>query len=187
VEYIMPENISEIPRETIDGDPITLGSYKGSVLLIVNVASKCGLTPQYEGLQKLYSEKRDEGLEILAFPANDFHGQEPGSEAEIKEFCSSTYNTSFPMFAKISVIGPTKHRLYQRLTAAQPEAEGGETMRDNLRGYGIEPNSTPEVLWNFEKFLVDRDGRVAARFAPDITADDPRLRTAVDQALTRGL
>ncbi len=179
----MTQSIFDIALNTIDGTPTTLGAYKGKVLLVVNVASKCGLTPQYEGLQKLYAEKHDKGLEVLGFPANNFRGQEPGGEAEIKEFCATNYQVTFPMFQKISVQGEDKHPLYQALTAAKPDAEGGETMRDNLKKYGIDPAPKPEILWNFEKFLIGKDGRVVGRFTPDTTADDPKLRSAVDAAL----
>jgi glutathione peroxidase len=175
--------IYDIPLKDIDGTATSLAAYKDKVLLVVNVASKCGLTPQYEGLQKLYAEKHDAGLEVLGFPANDFMAQEPGTEAEIASFCSTKYDVSFPLFSKISVVGEAKHPLYAALTAAQPVAEGGETMRKNLEGYGVKPNPAPEVLWNFEKFLVGRDGAVIARFTPDVTADDPRLVAAVDAAL----
>jgi glutathione peroxidase len=179
----MTQNIYDIPLTTIDGAPSSLGDYKGKVLLVVNVASKCGLTPQYAGLQKLYSEKHGQGLEVLGFPANNFRGQEPGTEGEIKDFCSTTYDVTFPLFSKISVEGADKHPLYQALTAAQPEAEGGDTMRDRLKGYGMEPSPKPEVLWNFEKFLIGKDGKVVGRFTPDTAADDPKLVSAVDAAL----
>jgi glutathione peroxidase len=179
----MTQSVYDIPVKTIDGAPSSLGEYKGKVLLVVNVASKCGLTPQYEGLQKLYSQKHGQGLEVLGFPANNFRGQEPGTEAEIKDFCSSTYDVKFPLFGKISVVGEDKHPLYRALTAAQPEAEGGDTMRDRLKGFGMEPTPKPEVLWNFEKFLIGKDGTVIGRFTPDTTADDPKLVAAVDAAL----
>jgi glutathione peroxidase len=181
----MTGTIYDIPLKDIDGEPTTLGQYKGEVLLVVNVASKCGLTPQYEGLQKLYAEKHAAGLEVLGFPANDFKGQEPGTEAEIASFCSTKYDVEFPLFSKISVVGPTQHPLYKSLTAAQPKAEGGDTMRKNLVGYGITPNPEPEVLWNFEKFVIGRDGAVVGRFTPDVTADDPRLVAALDAALAK--
>ena len=179
----MTNALQNILLTTIDGTVATLGDYAGKVLLLVNVASKCGLTPQYEGLEKLYREKKDAGLEVLGFPANNFNGQEPGSEDEIRQFCSLTYDVTFPMFAKISVAGADVHPLYQQLVAAQPVATGEGPMREKLVGFGIEPNPAPGILWNFEKFLVGRDGRVVARFAPDVTADDPRLRAAIDAAL----
>jgi glutathione peroxidase len=179
----MAETVYDIPVKTIDGKDTSLAAYKGKVLLVVNVASKCGLTPQYEGLQNLYKSKHEEGLEILGFPANNFMGQEPGTEAEIATFCSTKYNVEFPLFAKISVAGADKHPLYQALTEAKPHAEGGETMRKNLVGYGITPEPEPEILWNFEKFVVGRDGTVVGRFTPDTTADDPKLVAALDAAL----
>ncbi|HYP62597.1 MAG TPA: glutathione peroxidase [Acidocella sp.] len=180
----MTTAISDIPLKTITGEPAKLGDYEGKVLLVVNVASKCGLTPQYEGLQKLYDEKKDAGLEILGFPANDFRGQEPGTNEEIASFCSTNYNVSFPLFSKIEVTGEHIHPLYSALIAAQPEAAGGSAFRDRLTGFGMTPNPAPGILWNFEKFVVGRDGQVIGRFTPDTTADDPNLRAALDKALT---
>lgn len=181
----MTESIQTIALTTIDGQPATLGDYAGKVLLVVNVASKCGLTPQYEGLAQLYRARKDAGLEVLGFPANDFKGQEPGSEAEIQQFCQLTYDVTFPMFSKIAVTGEGIHPLYAQLVAAQPQATGDGPMREKLAGFGIEPNPAPGVLWNFEKFLIGRDGKVAGRFAPDVTAADPRLLAAIDAALAQ--
>jgi glutathione peroxidase len=177
--------IKDIPLTRIDGAPDTLGAHKGKVLLIVNVASKCGLTPQYEGLEKLFETKRAQGLEVLGFPANDFRAQEPGSNSEIAEFCKATYGVKFPLFSKISVVGSQKHPLYAELTKAQPAATGEGPMRERLAGYKIETNPAPEVLWNFEKFVVSRRGEVVARFAPDVAADDPRLVRALDAELAK--
>lgn len=179
----MSQSIQDIPLTTIDGAASSLADYRGRVLLVVNTASKCGLTPQYEGLEKLYREKKGAGLEVLGFPANNFNGQEPGSEEEIKSFCALNFDVSFPMFAKISVAGADIHPLYQALTAAQPAAIGEGPMRERLEGFGIATNPAPAVLWNFEKFLVGKDGAVLARFAPDVAADDARLREAIDTAL----
>ncbi|MGH8783086.1 glutathione peroxidase [Paraburkholderia sp.] len=179
----MTDAIYDIPVRSIDGADLTLGQFKGKALLVVNVASKCGLTPQYEGLEALYEQKRAAGLEVLAFPANDFKGQEPGSDEEIKDFCSTKYDVTFPLFSKITVVGEQQHPLYRALTAAQPAASGDGPFRERLKGYGIAPNPVPDVLWNFEKFLVSRDGRVVGRFAPDVTADDPRLLEAIDAQL----
>jgi len=176
-------SIQDTSLTTIDGQPSSLADYQGKVLLLVNVASKCGLTPQYEGLQALYAEKHAQGLEVLGFPANNFLGQEPGSEAEIQQFCQLTYDVSFPMFAKISVAGEDTHPLYQQLTAAQPQAIGEGPLRERLASKEIPIHPAPAVLWNFEKFLVGRDGKVIARFAPDVAADDARLREAVEAAL----
>lgn len=179
----MSDSLYDIPLKQIDGTPGNLGQYKGKVLLVVNVASKCGLTPQYEGLESLYENKRGEGLEVLGFPANNFKEQEPGSDSEIQSFCSTTYNVQFPLFSKISVVGADKHPLYSELTSAQPSATGDGPFRERLKGYGIESGDPQEVLWNFEKFLIGRDGKVIGRFAPDVAADDPRLMAAIDQAL----
>ncbi len=144
-----------------------------------------GLTPQYEGLEKLYQDKKSQGLEILGFPANNFKEQEPGSDVEIVEFCSVNYDIHFPLFSKISVVGADKHPLYAELTAVQPETTGEGPFRERLQGYGIESDNTTDVLWNFEKFLIDRQGTVVARFAPDIAADDPRLLEAIEAQLVQ--
>jgi glutathione peroxidase len=173
----------QIPLTTIDGQHTDLGNWRGKVLLVVNVASKCGLTPQYEGLQQLYEQQRAHGLEILGFPCNDFREQEPGSEAQIAEFCSLTYNVQFPLFAKLSVSGEQQHPLYRELAQRVPVPTGDGPMREKLAGYGIAVNPPPEVQWNFEKFLISRTGEVIGRFAPDVPADDPRLLAAVTQAL----
>ena len=175
--------IQDITFQKMDGASATLADYQGKVALIVNVASKCGLTPQYEALEKLYLLKKVEGLEILGFPANNFLEQEPGSDAEIQDFCSVTYDVTFPLFSKISVAGDDKHPLYQALIGAQPERIGEGPWWDDLVEYGLTPNPKPEVLWNFEKFLVNRRGEVIARFAPDITAEDPRLLEAIEIVL----
>jgi glutathione peroxidase len=177
--------IEGVPVSTIDGKNTNLGDFGGKVRLVVNVASKCGLTPQYTALEALYRKYKDRGFEILAFPANEFGGQEPGTEAEIQEFCSSNYDVSFPLFAKIVVKGEGQHPLYAKLTAERPEARNvpGSDFRAKLAGYGIVPASPSEVLWNFEKFLVDRSGNVIDRFAPDVTPDADLLVSAIERAL----
>ena len=182
----MTANIAQIPLNRIDGSADTLANHAGNVLLVVNVASKCGLTPQYEGLEKLYQQYKGEGLEVLGFPANDFGGQEPGSNEEIAGFCSINYGVSFPMFAKADVTGPGKQPLYAALTAAAPTKEGDvEGMKQGLKGHGMTPTDDPEVLWNFEKFLIGRDGQVAGRFAPGMTPDDPALVRAIEKELAK--
>lgn len=181
----MTQSVYDIPVHTIQGTETTLNQYQGKVLLIVNVASKCGLTPQYEGLQKLYAAKKAQGLEILGFPSNDFLAQEPGSDAEIQEFCSLNYQVDFPLFAKIPVVGEAKHPLYRALTQAIPERLGEGPWWKDLVDYGLTPNNPPEILWNFEKFLINKEGQVIARFAPDITADDERIVTAIEAALAK--
>jgi glutathione peroxidase len=181
----MTETLDRITLQRIDGTVGTLGDYAGHVRLVVNVASKCGLTPQYEGLEALYRRYQAKGFVVLGFPSNDFHGQEPGSDAEIAEFCKLTYDVDFPMFTKQQVTGEDKSELYAALIAAQPIATitSGEDMRVKLQGYGVEPAPPPEVLWNFEKFLVARDGSVVARFAPDTTPDAPALVGAIESEL----
>ncbi len=179
----MAEALYDIPLKTIDGAPTTLGDYAGKVMLVVNVASKCGLTKQYEGLEKLYTDKKGDGLVVLGFPANDFKGQEPGTEAEIAEFCSLTYGVDFPMFSKVTVVGPDKHPLYKALTTEKPAATGDGPMRERLKGFGVETGPPGEVVWNFEKFLVGKDGKVVDRFAPDVEVTDPRVVSAIDAAL----
>ncbi len=182
----MTEKIYEIPVKTIDGEETNLGGYKGEVLLIVNVASECGLTPQYEGLQKLYKEYEGKNFEILGFPANNFMGQEPGTEEEIKEFCSTNYDVSFPMFSKISAKGDDQHELYKYLTETKPETDVNDgEFEEKLKGYGSERSQPSEVLWNFEKFLIGKNGEIAARFAPDVTADDKRLREKLEAELNK--
>ncbi|HEY0314827.1 MAG TPA: glutathione peroxidase [Sphingomonas sp.] len=176
-------DIQTIPLKTIYGQDSSLGGYAGKVLLVVNTASKCGLTPQYEGLEALYTKYRDDGFAVLGFPANDFAGQEPGSDAEIQTFCTTSFSVDFPMFSKISVAGTDKHPLYAALTEAEPKAQGSGDFREKLKGYGMTPNPEPEVLWNFEKFLIGRDGDVVARFSPDMAPDDDRIVTAIEQEL----
>ena len=184
-----PATLFDVPLSRISGEPATLQEFKGKVLLIVNVASKCGLTGQYEGLEKLYNTYKHCGFAVLGFPANDFAGQEPGSNQEIQKFCTSTYGASFPMFEKVVATGPEKHELYKFLTATQPVAQINDPgFRANLDGFlskngGQKTNPLPDLLWNFEKFLIDRHGRVVARFAPDMLPDDPRVIRAIEAAL----
>jgi len=177
--------IANIPLKRADGGADTLDAHRGKVLLIVNVASKCGLTPQYEGLEALFETKRAQGLEVLGFPANNFMGQEPGTDEEIQSFCSTTYNVQFPVYSKISVVGGDQHPLYAELTRAQPTAIGEGPMRERLEGYKIAANPAPDILWNFEKFVVGRSGEVVARFSPDVTADDPRLISVIETELAK--
>lgn len=179
-------DIAAIPLTRINGAADTLAEHKGNVLLVVNVASKCGLTPQYEGLEKLYQDYRGKGFEVLGFPANDFGAQEPGTAEEIMEFCSVNYGVSFPLFAKAPVTGAEKQPLYAELIEAVPTKQGDvEGMKERFRGFGMTPNDDPEVLWNFEKFLIARDGSVAARFAPGTAPDDPLLLSAIEAELAK--
>ena len=183
----MPLSIYDIPLRKINGDDATLGEFKGKVLLVVNVASKCGLTPQYEALEKLYELYKGQGLVIAGFPANDFRSQEPGTNEEIQTFCSVNYGVKFPLFSKITVVGPDKHPLYAALIAAQPKAASVAEVpfAQRLHGYGIETNAEPEILWNFEKFLVSRAGEVVKRFSPDTEPDAPELVAAIKAELAK--
>ncbi len=158
-----PASIQEFTLNSIDGSPVPLSTYKGKIALVVNVASQCGYTPQYEGLEALYKKYKDKGFVILGFPANNFGGQEPGSNAEIKTFCTRKYSVDFPMFAKISVKGSDQAPLYQYLT----KTGGGD------------------IQWNFTKFLVDRDGKVLQRFESNVEPESPEVIKAVEAALAK--
>lgn len=178
-EIIMPAPLYDIPVRRIDGSETSLGQFKGEVLLVVNVASKCGLTPQYDGLEQLFTTYHGRGFEVLGFPCNQFKGQEPGTEKEIEEFCRLTYGVNFPMFAKLDVNGETRHPLYRELIA---EA-GPRTQNDLTRQKGYDQNTNPDIRWNFEKFLVGRDGKVIARFDPAVIPEDPAIVGAIEKAL----
>lgn len=179
----MPTPLTEIPLKTITGTDATLADHAGEVLLIVNVASKCGLTKQYEGLEALHAKYRDQGFTVLGFPANDFAGQEPGTDAEIADFCRSTFGVDFPMFAKIAVTGPDTHPLYTALTTAEPTAQGSTAMREKLAARGMTSEDPAAILWNFEKFLIGRDGAVVARFTPDTDPQADALVMAIEREL----
>lgn len=155
----------EFELNNIDGKAESLAKYKGKVLLIVNVASKCGYTPQYEGLQKIYEEYEEDGLVILGFPANNFGGQEPGSEEEIKQFCSLHYNVEFPMYSKVSVKGDDIHPLFEYLTSQENQ------------------DFTGDINWNFEKFLVDREGNLVRRFRSKSTPEGEEITSAIKALL----
>ncbi len=155
----MNQTLYDIPVTRIEGGPATLADYRGKVLLVVNVASKCGLTPQYEGLEALYRDKRAQGLEVLAFPANDFNGQEPGSEAEIAQFCRLTYDVTFPMFAKIAVTGEQAHPLYQALTSTHPHTTGDGPMREKNWPATASPPTPRPACCGTSKKIPDRPRR----------------------------
>jgi glutathione peroxidase len=181
----MTASIYDIPLRKISGEPASLAEFKGKVILVVNVASKCGLTPQYEVLEKIYEQYRGQGFVIAAFPANDFRSQEPATEAEILDFCTSNYDVKFPLFSKITVVGPDKHPLYAQLIATQPKATSFSDVpfAQTLKGYGIDTLPEPEILWNFEKFLVSRSGEVVKRFSPETVPDAPELIAAIEAEL----
>ncbi|CAM3880726.1 glutathione peroxidase [Serratia silvae] len=183
----MSNPIYAIPLQTIENQSTTLNAYAGKVLLVVNVASECGLTKQYEGLEKLYETWREQGFAVLGFPSNEFLGQEPGSNEEILAFCRGTFGVQFPMFAKIEVNGEGRHPLYRELIAVQPEAvvPEGSGFLERMSSKDRAPKHTGDILWNFEKFLIGRDGQVIQRFSPDMTPEDPQVSEAIKQALAK--
>ncbi len=156
----------DIPIHTLSGEDSSLSPYEGKALLLVNVASKCGLTPQYAGLEKLQETYAERGFSVLGFPCNQFRGQEPGTPEEIAEFCSATYGVTFPLFEKIDVNGEDRHLLYQQLTKV-PDAEG----------------NAGDISWNFEKFLVSPSGEIVGRFRPQVEPEDPALVGAIEAEL----
>ncbi|MEU6646069.1 glutathione peroxidase [Saccharomonospora sp. NPDC046836] len=160
-------SVGEIALRTLSGDPATLGGLNKNALLVVNVASKCGLTPQYEGLERLQQRYADRGFSVVGFPCNQFAGQEPGTSEEIAQFCSATYGVSFPMFEKIEVNGPGRHPLYAALVE-HPDAEG----------------AAGDIQWNFEKFLLTGDGSVLARFRPRTEPESPEVVETIEKALS---
>jgi len=182
----MASAIQSIPLKTIKGEDATLGDYAGKVLLAVNVASKCGLTPQYSALEAVHQRYKDKGFAVLGFPANNFGAQEPGTESEIEQFCTTNFGVDFPMFSKISVKGDDQHPLYRTLTAEKPtKTYKDDSFKQKLKGYGIDTGREDEVTWNFEKFLIAKDGTVAGRFAPDIAPDDAIITGAIEAELAK--
>ena len=159
-------SVHDIELQTLAGSPASLGEFAGSAILVVNVASQCGLTPQYAGLQRLHDRFAERGFTVAGFPCNQFGGQEPGTADEISEFCSVNYGVTFPLFAKIDVNGPGRHQLYSELTAV-PDAEG----------------QAGDIQWNFEKFLVDGDGKIVARFRPLTEPEAPEVVAAIEEQL----
>ncbi|WP_345694298.1 glutathione peroxidase [Fodinibius salicampi] len=158
-------SVYEFEPTNIDGEVTPLQKYEGKVLLIVNTASECGFTPQYEGLQNIYEKYNDQGFEVLGFPANNFGGQEPGSDEEIKQFCNVNYDVGFPLFSKISVKGEDQHPLFKYLTTAS------------------NPDFTGEIKWNFEKFLIGKDGELVHRFRSDTKPESDEILKAIETSL----
>ena len=169
--------------KNIDGKEVKLKKYKGDVLLIVNTASKCGYTPQYEGLQAIYTKYQSQGFEVLGFPANNFKEQEPGTDADIASFCQLTYDVTFPVFSKVSVKGDDAHPLYRQLTTAHPDKVGAEDFLKRMNDNGLGPDKPEDVLWNFEKFLISRRGEVIGRYSPNMKPDDPVIAGDIEKAL----
>jgi glutathione peroxidase len=160
------KSIYDIPLKDINGRPASLAPYKGQVLLLVNVASKCGYTPQYTGLESLYEKYKDKGVSVLGFPSNDYGAQEPGTNAEIAQFCSTKYHVTFPLFDKLHTRGPEQHPLYLFLTGKTSPFPG-------------------DVAWNFEKFVIAKDGTIAARFKSPVKPDAPELTAAIEKELAK--
>jgi glutathione peroxidase len=183
----MAAALYDIPVRRIDSTSASLADHKGSVMLIVNVASQCGLTPQYADLEAIYETYRDRGFVVLGFPANEFAGQEPGSNQEIQQFCETKFGVKFPMYEKIVVKGQGQHPLYQQLIAARPNAQQkpNGTLRKTLDQHGLGPANDTDIMWNFEKFLINRKGEVVGRFAPDIAPKDPALTGAIEAELSK--
>jgi glutathione peroxidase len=181
----MTTSIYEVPVNRADGSSTTLADYKGKALLIVNVASACGLTPQYTALESVFEKYRDKGLMVVGFPCNDFGGQEPGTAEEIQTFCETKYAVEFPIMQKVSVKSSQRHPLYKNLIEAQPKAtfKPGSDFKAKMEGYGIKQENESDIFWNFEKFLVSKDGKVIARFSPDTPPDDPTIVAAIEKAL----
>jgi glutathione peroxidase len=185
IVYGRAMNLYDVPVNRADGTATTLGEYKGKVLLVVNVASQCGLTPQYKALEEIYEKYRERGFVVVGFPCNDFGAQEPGTAAEIQEFCTLNFGVKFPVLEKLAVAPAQRHPLYRELIAEQPHAqtEPGSDFRAKLAGYGIKSEHDEDIAWNFEKFLVDRSGKAIARFAPDVTPDAALVTTAIEAQL----
>ena len=168
IVFAQAHSIYDFTMKSIDGQPVSLKSYNGKVVMLVNVASKCGFTPQYAGLESLYEKYKDRGFVIVGVPANNFAQQEPGTNEEIKKFCSNRYNVTFPMMSKVSVLGDDETPLYRFLTdkSANPQVGG-------------------DIKWNFTKFLFDRNGNPVARFEPAVKPDSPEVQSAVESALSK--
>lgn len=178
-------SVYEYSVKKIDGSAAKLQEYAGKAMLIVNVASKCGLTPQYDGLEKLYENYQSKGLVVLGFPANEFLAQEPGTNAEIQEFCRMNFGVKFPMFEKIVVKGDGQHPLYNYLTTAKPDAtmKPGGTLLERLGSKGLLSGKPNDIKWNFEKFLINKKGDVVARFSPELDPQDPLITQEIEKVL----
>jgi glutathione peroxidase len=168
MSFAAGKSVYDFPLNTIEGQPTSLATYKGKVLLVVNVASRCGFTPQYSALESTYEKYKDRGLVIVGVPANNFGAQEPGTNEEIKTFCTRKYNVQFPMMSKVSVKGSDTTPLYQYLTDTS-----------------LNPKTGGEIKWNFTKFLFDRNGNIVARFEPEVTPDSPQVVAAIEKVLAQ--
>jgi len=181
----MDNTVYNIEIKDLKGQPMDLSAYKGKKILLVNTASACGLTPHYAQLQELHENYADK-VQVIGLPCNDFGAQEPGTKEEIAEFCRTNFSVDFPMYAKIAVTGADTHPLYSALIGSGVPVTGdADGWRTLLEGYGITPNPAPGILWNFEKFVIARDGTVAARFSPNTAPDDPALIAAIEAELAK--
>ncbi|WP_413577370.1 glutathione peroxidase [Bdellovibrio sp. HCB290] len=183
----MSTSLNHIEFNTADGKKAKLADFSGNVLLVVNVASECGLTPQYEGLEKVHQKYESKGLRVLGFPANEFGAQEPGSNEQIQEFCRTQFGVKFPVFAKMVVKGEGQHPLYQQLTSLQPTAQQvpNGKLKSVLEEHGLLSGGPSDIMWNFEKFLISKEGKVIARFTPEMTPEDPVILKAIEMELAR--
>lgn len=181
----METKLTQIEFPLHNGKHTTLSDFGNKVMLVVNVASKCGLTPQYTGLENLYEKYHEKGFMVLGFPANEFAGQEPGTNDEIQQFCQMNYGVKFPVMGKIIVKGEGQHPLYKLLTEERPIAKKktDSLFEDKLKSHGLLSGTPGEIMWNFEKFLIGKNGEVIERFAPDVAPEDPMITQAIERAL----
>lgn len=179
-------SLLSIPFQRADGSEAKLQDFTAKAILIVNVASKCGLTPQYEGLENIFEQYKEQGLLVVGFPANDFAGQEPGSDEDIQQFCTLNFGVKFPVMKKIVVKGEGQHALYEALTQAEVDRQGTKAtslLHKIAQFFSGRAKSVP-ILWNFEKFLVDAEGEVVARFSPEVLPEDTRILKAIEGILS---
>lgn len=183
----MESKLSQIAFNLNGGKSATLSDYDDKVIMLVNVASQCGLTPQYEGLERIYEKYQEKGFLIIGFPANEFAAQEPGSNSEIQEFCKLNYGVKFPIAEKIIVKGDSMHPLYQILTEEKPIAAKNtdSALEGKLNEHGLLSGKAGDIMWNFEKFLIGKDGNIIERFAPDVPPEDPMIVKAIEAALNK--
>lgn len=180
----METKLTQIEFPLHNGKHTTLSDFGNKVMLVVNVASKCGLTPQYTGLENLYEKYHEKGFVVVGFPANEFAGQEPGTNEEIQQFCQMNYGVKFPVMGKIVVKGEGQHPLYKLLTEEKPVAKKKDSgFEEKLKSHGLLSGKPGEISWNFEKFLIGKNGEILERFAPDIAPEDPMITQAIEHAL----
>ena len=181
----METKLSQIEFKLANGKSTYLSDYDDTVIMVVNVASQCGLTPQYESLERIYEKYHNKGFLVIGFPSNEFAGQEPGTNAEIQEFCKMNYGVKFPIAEKIIVKGDGQHSLYKLLTEEKPVAQknADSGLESKLNEHGLLFGKAGDIMWNFEKFLIGKDGNIIERFAPDVIPEDPMVINAIEKAL----